>query len=43
MMIIAFISRCFLGVSAIIIILICLLIGFLKVFIDYFKEKEGAV
>lgn len=42
MMIIAFISTYFLGVSAMVVIFVCLGIGILDIFITYFKSKEGA-
>lgn len=43
MMIIAFISTYFLGVSAMVVIFVCLGIGILDIFITYFKSKEGAM
>lgn len=43
MMIIAFISTYFLGVSAMVVIFVCLGIGILDIFITHFKSKEGAM
>lgn len=43
MMIIGFISTYFLGVSAMIVILVCLGIGLLDILITYLKSKEGAM
>ena len=43
MMIIAFISTYFLGVSAMVVIFVCLGIGILDIFITHFNSKEGAM
>lgn len=41
LMVVAFISVCFLNVSAMLVILVCLCIGFLDVLMDVMKKKKG--